>query len=197
MRVEAEVKGIVGDLVGKLLALFDLQKSFNDVKDLIRNEYVDGLEFAEQRFNMNFAVDEDAVKFLQDYAFSNIKGLDDELRERLRKEITQGLINLEHPNALGKRLEAVFDFAEERARLIARTESARAQNFGALAGAKQSGLRVVKVWDSTNDLRECPVCDALDGQERGLEEAFVVDGKTFVAPPAHPRCRCALVFRQL
>ncbi len=85
----------------------------------------------------------------------------------------------------------------QRAETIARTETMRALNQGALAEAKSAvksgllGANVRKVWSATGDGKICPQCEALDGESVPLSEDFPGAGAT---PPLHPACRCSLSF---
>jgi SPP1 gp7 family putative phage head morphogenesis protein len=85
-----------------------------------------------------------------------------------------------------------------RADRIARTESCWAFNAGQLAqvqNAVTAGVvltRVRKEWASAEDEMTCPVCgDELAGQVRELDEQFSY-GLDF--PPAHPNCRCGVIY---
>lgn len=77
----------------------------------------------------------------------------------------------------------------QRAKNIARTEVTRARMFGKLSAARQSGLRVVKMWKAHADA--CDECAELDGDEVDMDETFD-NGED--GPPGHPNCRCDLVF---
>jgi hypothetical protein len=68
--------------------------------------------------------------------------------------------------------------------------------------AKDKGLlpdSVRRFWVTRDDRRVCPVCDALHGQKRGLDEPFTsaADGMNYTnAGPydgPHDGCRCALL----
>jgi SPP1 gp7 family putative phage head morphogenesis protein len=191
---EVQLKGIIDDIVKKLAKLLDLSSLFHASRAHIRQEFRAGLEEAEVKLNMNFTPDENAIKFLEDYTFQNIKGMNDDISEKLRKELSQGLLNLESTSDLKKRVEFVMDVAEERAKMIARTESMRARNMGSLEGAKQSRLKLVKEWDASND--PCPTCKALHGKRIALDAKFDYKGEQFLSPPAHPNCRCSLRYIQ-
>lgn len=96
--------------------------------------------------------------------------------------------------------DAVVAYADRarayRAELIARTEGQQASNGGAFAtyqeGRSQGLLAadLVKEWIASNDA--CPICAPANGQQRRLDESFVLDGGRIVVahPPAHPNCRC-------
>ena len=89
----------------------------------------------------------------------------------------------------------VIAFGEQRAQMIAVTETTRA--FA--EGERQAGLElkekypdvpVVKTWMTNEDERVCPICGGLDGQEVAIDEAFEFEGVEYPEPPAHPNCRC-------
>jgi len=96
---------------------------------------------------------------------------------------------------LSKRVEGVIAEGKNRASMIARTESNRAENMGSLDGYKQSGLEGEKEWVATIDANTSPVCKALDGKRVPLNGKFDWKGEEFDAPPAHVNCRSTLVFR--
>ena len=89
---------------------------------------------------------------------------------------------------------------------IARTELAFAYNQGSYEGTKQAQAagylgEVTKVWCTADDERVCTICGGLEGKEIAMDEDF--DFKTKLAgrnptirrvPPAHPSCRCAVMY---
>ncbi len=91
-----------------------------------------------------------------------------------------------------------------RAETIAETELAYAYNFGGWHAVKDAddegafGDDVpVKRWWTQLDERVCPFCGPLHDTLIGMDETF--PGKTQIvpntqAPPAHPRCRCVLLY---
>lgn len=95
----------------------------------------------------------------------------------------------------------------QRAHTIATTELAYAYNRGAYEGIKQAqaqGLigKVVKVWSTAADEQICEICGGLNGSEVGLDDDFEFSGKVLFAgqnmlPPAHPRCRCAVEYKEV
>lgn len=92
---------------------------------------------------------------------------------------------------------------------IARTELGFAYSKGAHEGTKQAQEagymgEVVKVWCTALDERTCPICSALEGKEVAMDEDF--DFKTKLeaihpgirqTPPAHPSCRCAVLYKEI
>lgn len=93
----------------------------------------------------------------------------------------------------------------ERATLIARTETIRAAAAGTQESWRQADQRGLllsgtkREWiAATEDPRTCPVCRELDGQKVGLHEPFVTRaGQSYLLPPAHPYCRCAVALVSL
>ena len=95
----------------------------------------------------------------------------------------------------------------QRAHTIATTVLAYAYNRGAYEGIKQAqaqGLigKVVKVWSTAADEQICEICGGLNGSEVGLDDDFEFSGKVLFAgqnmlPPAHPRCRCAVEYKEV
>lgn len=85
----------------------------------------------------------------------------------------------------------------QRATMIARTETLAASNEGQRqlwANRVRDGLMQTaeREWITTPDDRACPICIAVDGQKRRVDEPFQVPGVgTVMNPPAHPSCRCA------
>jgi len=127
----------------------------------------------------------------------------DNVRETLRKD---------HPRMKAesierKALNAAQRYAEkahrQRADTIAITEIAKAYNHGAHEAIRQlqrAGLVGVmkKVWCTASDQRVCPHCESLDGKTVGFDEGFDWGKYLFqddeVLPPAHPLCRCAVMY---
>lgn len=107
--------------------------------------------------------------------------------------------------------EAAYKYAgkqhRQRAYTIATTEMAFSYNKGADAGIRQAqdqGLMGMtqKIWSTAADERVCEICGALEGQVVGMEGDFNFKGKTLYSgqkqtPPAHPRCRCAIMYEEV
>ena len=73
--------------------------------------------------------------------------------------------------------------AANRAHIIARTESNRMANLGALDNFKELNVQEVK-WMTGLDDRTCEICEDLNGTVYSVKENIEI--------PAHPYCRCAL-----
>lgn len=91
----------------------------------------------------------------------------------------------------------------QRALTIARTENAFAASAGqreSWAQAARDGLfdptEAQRAWMTSEDEQTCPICEPMDGQVVGMNEAFTTgEGEAVDEPPAHPNCRCDVVLR--
>lgn len=109
----------------------------------------------------------------------------------------QALRNLR--NEAVKHLDAEGTYWQNRATLIARTESTGAYNYGALTAFDQEGVKC-KRWLATSDSRTRPTHRVADGQVVRLRSAFTVGGYSMQMPgsPSAPpdevcNCRCSMV----
>lgn len=90
---------------------------------------------------------------------------------------------------------------------IARTELAFAYNRGAYEGTKQAQAKgymgeVVKIWATADDERVCAICGGLEGKRVAMDDDFgfktkLTDPGIKRMPPAHPSCRCAVMFEEV
>lgn len=89
----------------------------------------------------------------------------------------------------------------QRARMIARTETIAASSQGQLELWRQAAadgllnpLTTRRRWVATEDDRLCPICMDLDGVTVAFNEPFTTDaGAKIYASPVHPNCRCTVV----
>jgi uncharacterized protein with gpF-like domain len=96
-------------------------------------------------------------------------------------------------------LDRVPEFSLYRGRMIARTETHGAANFGATTAAKETGLPLRKEWIAAEDERTRDSHVEANGQIVGQNDSFDVGGSSLQYPgdPAGPaeeviNCRCAL-----
>lgn len=110
-------------------------------------------------------------------------------REAISLESTLEVVRAEIP----KELEWLF--SEERAESIGITETTNSLTEGESAGAREVqgelGVTLKPYWHTEADDKVCPICRPLDG--RPQEEWWAEFGS---GPPAHPRCRCTLEWRE-
>ena len=125
--------------------------------------------------------------------------------KRVRNAVTQGIIQGESIEEVGERLTS--ELATSNAKkmdMFARTAVNGAQNAGRmdrLHEAEDMGIEVKKKWLATLDNRTRDTHQALDGQERPIDEPFVVDGMKidypgdpFAPPELVYNCRCTLTY---
>ena len=137
-------------------------------------------------------------------------GIASTTKEDMRKILTKGMQEGWSINEMMRELEKLGINAY-RAELIARTETTRAANQGALLGAVSTGLQTVKEWISVNDDRTRRIprdkFDHLhmDGKQVPVDQPFTVPGMSavdFMEFPGDPNgsagnvcnCRCTVGF---
>lgn len=121
-------------------------------------------------------------------------GIDDATRNMIRSIIYNGLRNGDRNTEIADALTGIgpYPFSEERARVVAHTEIARAHSQGSLSGYKlavENGVKLKKLW-SVND-SPCTVCET-NGDQGAIPLDDVFDSGDD-APPGHPFCECGLV----
>jgi len=129
-------------------------------------------------------------------------------KEKIAKELNEGVLNNESIPQLKKRIEGVYANARgPRAEMIARTETTRASTKATLEAWNQSNVVTAKEWWTAEDERVCPWCNSMHGKQFGLTKNFFnkgdnlnIGGKelsfdkySVEGPPLHPSCRCMLV----
>lgn len=111
----------------------------------------------------------------------------DFIAAEVRKSLEEGVSN----DILATRLQNGYAFSDSRAMMIARTETIKASNQGALAGYKASGVVEMKQWTTAEDDRVSEECQANGDQGAIPLDAAFDSGDD--APPVHPNCRCVIV----
>lgn len=119
--------------------------------------------------------------------------IDDSTREMLRGQVTQGMDEGWSNDRLADEIvdKNAYAFSDDRAEMIARTETAMADVAGNMAGYRESGLVVGKKWITAGDDEVSLECE-LNGDAGvvGLDDAFPSGASE---PPEHPNCRCDVV----
>lgn len=129
--------------------------------------------------------------YLSDFVGSRVKGIADVTKNRIGRIIDQGI-------EAGKSIPQIRDDIDElfldeiipnRSTVIARTETINASNFGSRAGAKATGLPLVKEWVATKDGRTRgadPGDDfnhrVADGQKVDFDSLYTVSGEQLMFP---------------
>lgn len=135
----------------------------------------------------------------------------DDIYNLIFAEISAGQAAGEDNDTIADRIDRILftsggEWWENRAKVIARTETNRAWNAGVLAAAQyyQPATQVwMKVWDADLDGHERPAHRRADGQTRRLTDTFQVGGEDlrFPGDPAgRPdnviNCRCSMTIRK-
>lgn len=154
-----------------------------DLSGVLKGVYNAGSRDAVDAFDLGVsfkAVDKNAAEWARYYSSDLVKGIDATTRDTVRDLIGTAVEEGWSPEKLAKALEDTGAFSAARARTIAVTETAIAQNAGQLATYWEAGVRKVHVYDGDQD----EVCAAANGQVWSITEAQA-------KPTAHPNCRRA------
>ena len=151
------------------------------------------------------------IKMLLEGGLQKLTGeITDTTRDNMRKILTKGMQEGWSINDMMKELEKLGINAY-RAELIARTETTRAANQGALLGAVSTGLQTVKEWISVNDNRtrtlakdqfdhlnmdkvQVPVDDLFKVPGRKGDKDMEFPGDPVGGPGNTCNCRCTVGF---
>lgn len=133
----------------------------------------------------------DAIKTLEEFGLERVTGLQETTIDLLRTVIADGIESGDHPDVIARNIRArISDMSKERAETIARTETAFAYSHAAIESYRRNGV-THKIWLTAEDAKVDPPCPSYE--DRGsipIGEAFGGDDQH---PPAHPRCRCAIL----
>lgn len=151
--------------------------------------------------------------WVQGYTYKFAAKVSATLADNLRGHISEGLLNGETIPQLRDRVREVFgpDQRKQYSEMVARTESARAQNMGQVEAWKQSGVVSGTEWSASPDC--CEYCAEMDGRTVNLGETYFDQGgsleipgadgegtrsmnfgyEEIEGPPLHPNCRCVLL----
>ena len=184
--VEGAMKLGIEDGIGQLEALE--HPDFAGISDTARRTAI----------TKTFAtIDRAAIDFLANYQLNLLGDVTTELAAGIKRAITQGVLTgksipevardigrvVKDKEAFRKAGKTVFKSAQQRATLIARTETLRAHNEGRKVFYREAGIKKIK-WMTADDERTCPQCGPLDGNVYRLEDDPGI---------IHPGCRCSRV----
>jgi SPP1 gp7 family putative phage head morphogenesis protein len=105
-------------------------------------------------------------------------------RDGIKEMVADAMRDGSSNDSLADTLADAWEFSEERAESIARTETCRADLEGTRIGWRESGMVVGRKWIVAQD-EACDDCLSMDGEEVGVDEEF--EGGD---APRHPSCRC-------
>ena len=130
-------------------------------------------------------LDKNAIAFLEDYSFGLITDVTEAMRNKIKSQIRLGIINGEGTPKIVKRLvgeglpKGSMVNASQRAKVIVRTELARAHVEGRMYYYRGVGVKQVQVIGKGVS---CPICGDYIGQVYNIDEAPHI--------PFHPNCTC-------
>lgn len=182
------------NILKKIEGLSISKKIEGIIKKAVENLFKKGWEKSEKQVQENLLINKSQIDFLQKYTFDNIKGMDDDLKNKLKQELKRAIIEGEGISKVTTRIKKVFDTTTQRAEKITRTELNRSENLGSLGAMKKSGKKMTKTWSSAHDNRTSALCKRLDGQTVPLDKKFKDKEGEWDAPPSHVNCRSSLLF---
>lgn len=136
-------------------------------------------EFLRQSFGGPVGIER--VKQLAMRSYTDLDGIGADLSRKISHDLLDGMVQGESPLEVGRRLNKIVSGYKNRGRTIARTETIRAHNEGALDAMQALGAtqaRAMVEW-STSQLgvskrgypSPCPLCAELEGMVLSLDEA--------------------------
>lgn len=117
--------------------------------------------------------------------------IDESTRTMLRVQVTNAIEEGWSNDQLANAIEESHAFSQDRAALIARTETQMADiagNVAAYEEANDAGVEVWKKWITANDDRVSPDC-VMNGKADPMPMGNKFPSGV-MQPPDHPRCRC-------
>jgi hypothetical protein len=149
-----------------------------------------------------------AIAYLNETKLNLVTTIQNTLKEEATGWIADGIERGESITQISERLKetGITDHMAER---VARTETARAYQFGELEGASSTGTFAGRGWLLAGG--PCPLCSAIVARLAGVvtpyDQPFIKAGTTiatsdgavtfatdvWVPSEAHPQCRCASV----
>lgn len=130
----------------------------------------------------------DRVGLIFTRAYTELKGITDEMDKQISRVLAQGILDGRNPMDMAREINNRIDkIGVTRARTLARTEVIGAHAEATLNGFTEAGVEGVEVeaeWATADDGKVCQQCASLDGRTFSIREARGM-------LPVHPNCRCA------
>jgi len=173
------------------------------VKNELKVNFELGVEYIEKLADRNIInISPEVLNFLDEYNFDLIKGMNDDLANKLRDTLKRGMLDGDNKKETISKIKDIFNVTKERAKTIARTETVRAYSQGQQVAAQNAGIDLVKYWLPVNDNRTSDACRRL-GHKYDREHAIGIDkqfrddgsGWSGISSPQHPNCRCSIIYR--
>jgi SPP1 gp7 family putative phage head morphogenesis protein len=145
----------------------------------------------------------DTLELLYTRDYSDLEGITQAVSAQANRALVEGFQRGESPTDIARRLtDRIDSIGKTRATTLARTSVIDAHASATLNRYEELGVEGITIraeWQTAGDSRVCPICQALEGRTWTIEEAKseTVDvaghSDVPVKPPAHPRCRCAII----
>jgi len=194
-----EVKGI-NEIIAKLKSLLGIGAVKKITKEIIKNNYMKGWDEAEQDLNINVTPDPGAIDYMSNYTYDNIKGMNDDIAEKLRSVMQRSFMDGSSLEEVKAEITKVFDVGNNRVTMIARTESNRAAAMGRQHGYEKSGVNMNKYISVHLDDRTSAICKSLnkkygdETQAIPLNDKFELNDETWLVNPFHVNCRSSVLY---
>lgn len=117
--------------------------------------------------------------------------ISDSTREMIQSMVSGSIDEGATMDELSAALEDSFAFSEERAMMIARTETRLADSAGQMQAYVDSGVVEGTEWSTSQDDGVSEVC--LANEAAGVVPIGEAYPSGDTAPPGHPNCRCCLI----
>lgn len=135
----------------------------------------------------------DAAGLMYSRAYRELDGVTSDMGRQMGRILTEGLTQGYNPHRMARELNGRVDnVGIHRGRMIARTETIRAHNEGALnryedMSGRIEGVTIVPEFTTAGDNNVCDECADLEGKTYdSFDEARGVI-------PRHPNCRCTFI----
>ena len=206
-RIEELLQGDYSEIINLILLSQTTIYLNNYMRSLYMYEYTSGIQMtftvpsARQIANA-LAQPIDLIKLAPTFARHRKQVI-----EKLRGHIAQGVLAGNSYNQIANAINKDVGLSMRQARMVARTETARAQsvsNEDAAQTAKDNGARLVGYWDSTLDTRTRPSHRRLDGKQEDESGNFRIGASSGPAPrllvgvdsaSQNINCRCKKLYR--
>jgi len=191
------------DRISNLVKQMGLPASIvNELANSLTHNYYMGVESIEKLVDANIInVNPESLAFLKNYSFNLVKGVNEDLANKLRDTLSRNLVEGGSTRDLSKSIKDIFSTTIERARTIARTETNRVYSVGQLNAAKSSPVKLYKYIITVDDSRRSALCTRL-ASKYTKDKAIPVDAKfhddvtggSWLTTPFHPNERSVVVY---
>ena len=204
-----------GEFIRQLFNRVNTVGFINGVKKAVKISFKVGVDKAEKELNMDIGFSDNLAGDVSWYAdrqlegfyidgkrWNGLKGVASDLQLEVSQVVRDGIVNRESMIDIKNKIKERLDVTNNRATMIARTETTRFQNHGKLESYKKSGVVHFVKWEAFLDDRTSSVCRELHKHKPiPLGNAFnttFMNGKKQAMwegtmPPAHPNCRSEVV----